>query len=81
MVKDTDFSFVIMMIIQISRYSSNLLNRLPKEKVSLHTTLLTPDVWIFHTKQFPVLCGRQVGHLQFSSVLTELPGVTADPTG
>ena len=66
----SDFSFLIIMIIQISSYSSSLLSRLPKEKLSLHTTLLTPDVWIFHTKQFPVLCGRQVGYVQFNSVLT-----------
>ena len=44
----------------LSSCSSSLLSRLPKEKLSLHTTLLTPGVWIFHTKQFPVLCGRQV---------------------
>ena len=55
-----EINLILFFIFIFSSCSSSLLSRLPKEKLSLHTTLLTPDVWIFHTKQFPVLCGRQV---------------------
>ena len=36
----------------------------------LLTTLLTSDVCVSHIRLFSLLCGPQVGELQFNSVLT-----------